>query len=209
MKDTGIYQIKSRSTGRLYIGSAVSIRKRWMGHKNSLRSGKHHSRFLSRCWVKYGEDDFEFKALVFCSKKDLLFYEQRFIDALSPEYNTSPTAGSQLGYKHSNETRSKLRAARARNNFGPRIGAILSKETKEKISKSKRGVKLGPRPDHLVKKVADAMRAKKSVLTEVLVKEAKAMLRDGRSISHVAKEIGCSYSAIADISRNKTFKWVA
>jgi hypothetical protein len=66
------------------------------------------------------------------------------IDGLKPDYNTSPIAGSQLGYRHSEETRAKLRAARARNGFSPMKGRKHTPETLAKISESRKGKGSGP-----------------------------------------------------------------
>jgi len=140
--DTGIYRIANTVNGRSYIGSAVRIRKRWKDHRRQLSKGSHHSKFFQRCWNKTGEDFFVFEVILFCKKEDLIYFEQRAIDVIAPEYNAAPKAGSQLGFKMSPEARAKLSSAakRTRNFTGKRH----SEESKRKISEAKRGIKRGP-----------------------------------------------------------------
>lgn len=68
---------------------------------------------MQNCWNKYGETDFEFSILLVCDSKDLLFYEQRFIDAYNVcdnkyGFNSCPVAGSALGRKYSEEYKKNL-----------------------------------------------------------------------------------------------------
>lgn len=97
---SGIYKITCTANGRFYIGSAVKLRARWAIHTSDANKGKHHSKHFQRAWTKYGEGAFNFEVLLVCSKVDLLMYEQRAIDILKPEFNASPSAGSTLGFKH-------------------------------------------------------------------------------------------------------------
>jgi group I intron endonuclease len=43
-----------------------------------------------------------------CDKSEVISREQYYINQLKPEYNILPTAGSLLGFKHSEETIAKL-----------------------------------------------------------------------------------------------------
>jgi hypothetical protein len=54
--------------------------------------------------------------LEFCDKKETLIREQYYIDLLKPEYNILKKAGSPLGFRHSEETKAKLRGPK---NFSP------------------------------------------------------------------------------------------
>lgn len=48
---------------------------------------------------KYGISNFEFAILEYTEEANIEVIEQSYIDALKPEYNLSPTAGSNYGYK--------------------------------------------------------------------------------------------------------------
>ena len=131
MKISGIYQIQSRiKPERIYIGSAVNIHKRWLYHSEDLRRNNHHSKKLQRHFNKYGESDLLYSVLIGCPKEDLLKTEQFFLDSYHPYFNGSSIAGSTLGFKHSEESKEKMRKPK-------------SLETRRKLSETKRG-KLSP-----------------------------------------------------------------
>lgn len=73
MKDTniGVYQIRSLSTNKFYIGSSSNLKKREFNHFRSLRKETHHNALLQKLFIKNGEDDFQFIVLKFFSKKSL------------------------------------------------------------------------------------------------------------------------------------------
>lgn len=48
MKVAGIYQIRNIVNGKVYIGSAVNIERRWGMHKNRLKAGQHRNIHLQR-----------------------------------------------------------------------------------------------------------------------------------------------------------------
>ena len=125
MAITGIYKIEHIQSGKPYIGSALDMKKRWANHRSLLDHGKHHCQHLQRAWQKYGASAFTFSALLVCKPDDLVFYEQRAIDAFNSYragYNASPTAGNIRGYKHTPETSAKMSAAQRGNkkNLGRR-----------------------------------------------------------------------------------------
>jgi len=59
--------------------------------------------------LKYGYSNFSLEILEYCEEKDLLPREQYYLDTIKPEYNLLKVAGSWRGYKHSDETRAKMR----------------------------------------------------------------------------------------------------
>jgi group I intron endonuclease len=139
--NTGIYEIRNLVNGKRYVGSAVSFGNRWRQHAQSLARGDHHSRALQRAWARYSPRAFQFNKLLACSKENLIMYEQICIDALKPEYNCAPKAGSQLGFKHSAEARERMSAA---NNRRGNPGHVHTAESKERISANRAGKGGGP-----------------------------------------------------------------
>lgn len=157
-----IYAIVNRITGKSYVGSAISPRRRWPEHRKALRGGRHHSVKLQRSWNIHGEAAFDFVVLEsVLLLEDLVEREQSWIEARNSYrsgYNAAPMAGSQLGFKHSEETRAKLRAAQAKRKaegrcYTPpppsdetrkrqsiaakaRKGRVVTEETRRKISES-------------------------------------------------------------------------
>jgi group I intron endonuclease len=116
INESGIYQISNLIDGKLYIGSAVCIRKRWNHHKGLLRRGRHVNKHLQKAWNKYGEDNFNFEVVRYCEKNALLTQEQIYIDQLNAAsrkfgYNLKPIAGSNIGFKYSDEARKNMSKA--------------------------------------------------------------------------------------------------
>lgn len=110
---SGCYQIKNTISRKSYIGSTVKLSKRWEVHVRDLNKNRHHSRHLQSAWHKYGETAFEFIVLELVKPEQLIEREQMFIDMLLPEYNTSPTAGSPRGVRHTLEARRNMSVAHA------------------------------------------------------------------------------------------------
>ena len=119
---TGIYAIVNKVNGKFYIGSAGRIEQRpsqsgfydrWRGHIYCLNRGDHGNQHLQNAWNKYGESAFRFQILEFVESDRCIEVEQTYLD-LFPEgdrdivYNICFTAGSMLGFKHSDETRLKM-----------------------------------------------------------------------------------------------------
>ncbi len=112
---SGIYVIRCMANGRVYVGSAVWIAKRWRFHREHLRDQRHHSIVLQRAWNKYGEEAFVFEVLAACEKDDLIAVEQKYIDEFRAAdkrygFNINPTAGSNLGTKFSPEACARISA---------------------------------------------------------------------------------------------------
>lgn len=133
---SGVYQILHLETGRCYIGSAVNLSSRSATHKCLLRLNRHPNRKLQAAWSKHGETAFTFKVLLLCDKADLIFYEQRCIDAyqsVSDGYNLLSVAGSALGFRHSEAHKARLR----NNKFA--LGYRHNGETLKRISDAGKG----------------------------------------------------------------------
>lgn len=88
------------------MGSSVDIEKRITEHFRVLALQTHHCIALQRAYNKYGKESFIGSIIQECKKEDLLNIEQKQIDEKS-EYNSSRTAGSPLGTKHTERTRKK------------------------------------------------------------------------------------------------------
>lgn len=156
---SGIYEIRNVVNGKRYVGSAVDFGNRWRQHAQSLNRGDHHSRALQRAWDRYSPRAFQFNKLLVCAKEDLILYEQTLMDALDPEYNCAPKAGSQLGFKHPPESRAKMSASR-RKDFSPMKGKTHSDAVKAKISESRKGKGGGPRTPERLAKISAALKGR-------------------------------------------------
>lgn len=161
---SGIYKISNLITGRSYIGSAVVIAGRLANHRSLLRRGVHPNRYLQASWNKHGGEAFAFSTVLICSKDNLLFFEQRVIDGEEKVFNLRPVASSQLGFKHSEETRKKFQSC-------PQLmaGKTLSVETRAAISRGLMGHSVSEKHREATrsrfkgKKLSDAHREKLSL----------------------------------------------
>lgn len=133
MDISGVYLIENTLNGHRYIGSSINLLFRISKHFRELRRGRHHSKHLQRAYKKYGEDMFSYRPLLICEPFELLRYEQAMLDIYHPEYNMTPTAGSTLGMKFTEETRQRMRIAQT--------GRTQSPEARRKVSEAQRGKK--------------------------------------------------------------------
>jgi len=126
----GIYAIENMQNGKRYVGSSRNMERRIKAHVWQLRNDRHHSAHLQAAWGAYGEEAFCFISVMRCgSEDDLLAAERLEIEmhnSVENGYNmTSIPESPMRGKKHSDETRAKMRAARA--NRPP-----ISEETRER-----------------------------------------------------------------------------
>jgi group I intron endonuclease len=112
--NTGVYCIRNIRNGKRYVGSAAkSLIMRRRDHWNKLARGVHKNTHLQSAWNKYGPRSFVFQILERCPPKKCIEREQHWMDCLdstNPKkgYNICPTAGSVLGYRHTEEWKSEM-----------------------------------------------------------------------------------------------------
>lgn len=111
--EPGAYMILNIVTNARYVGSAAQkIYARFGQHRYRLRSNKHSNKHLQSSWNKHGEGAFRFIALENCAPEDVLGVENKWFNLFKknslPLYNKRENVKSQLGMKHSQETRQKL-----------------------------------------------------------------------------------------------------
>lgn len=137
-KKSGVYAIYNILTGKIYIGSAINLHRRLVDHIYFLNLDKHHSILLQRSWNKYGSQAFEFYVLEYVKNKDCLVDEEQYWmdlnDSSNPKlgYNISPTAGSCLGIKHTEEVKTARSKALK--------GKLKSEQHKLNLSAARKGV---------------------------------------------------------------------
>jgi hypothetical protein len=124
---SGIYGFLCKSNNKLYIGSSIKLSTRFNRHINGLQSNI----LLQNAINKYNLQDFVFIIFEYCEPEELISLEQFYINELKPEFNINPTAGSSLGYIHTDKSKEKMSIAK--------LGLTHSEETKEKMSLSKLG----------------------------------------------------------------------
>lgn len=130
----GIYQIKNLITGDLYVGQSVNLNKRKRDHFSKLIRGLHYNRYLQHSFDKYGKENFELSAILYCEPSELTYYEQKLVDLWKPVYNLcKECVDSQRGIKRSEETLVRMSEVQK--------GVKRSEETRIKMSKAHIGLK--------------------------------------------------------------------
>ena len=163
MYRSGIYQIRNKVNGKLYIGSSCQLKKRKYEHFRNLKNGNHDNCYLQNSFNKHGIDNFIFETLFFCDKEDGLFYEQRTINFYGVKclYNINSIAinpPSRKGVKHTQEWKnnmSQMMKGRKRpeneikrGEENPFFGMKHSEETRKKMSKIQSNRKKEPHKGH-------------------------------------------------------------
>lgn len=206
---SGIYRIVNIITGDCYIGSAVSIYKRFIRHKNLLIKGKHHSPILQNSFNKYGSDNFFMELILPCNRKYLEYYEQQLIDELHPKYNICKFAYSNRGIRWSEESK-RLISLQRKGKPSNAKGNKHSKETRVKMSLSATGEHRGPnnsfygknhtqevkeklRSFHLGLKFSEETKAKMSEKRKIKVKINNVVYP---SIGEAALALNIAYSTL-------------
>jgi len=140
---SGVYIVVNNITKDCYVGSAVSktdkhnrLYIRFRNHFfNTSKSSNIH---LRRATIKYGKHSFSFHILAFDIPDNILGLESYYIDKLKPKYNILQSAINSAGYKHTEETKEKMRLAyseeRRRQIGNLNLNKELSEKTKELIS---------------------------------------------------------------------------
>ena len=110
---SGIYCWKNLITGKLYVGSAINLTKRFYCYLSYIRLQKESLRYNSRihdALLKYDYVNFKLSILKYCNNNELNKWEQYYIDLLQPEYNILKYVGSTRSHRHSLATILKLRS---------------------------------------------------------------------------------------------------
>lgn len=118
MDAMGIYQIKNLINNKIYIGSSTNIDKRWNNHIYKWLKNTHPNLHFQNAFNKYGIENFIFEILEIVEDVNLLIErEQFYIDDLKPQYNIRLIAESNIGFKHSEETKKNMSEARKGKGF--------------------------------------------------------------------------------------------
>jgi group I intron endonuclease len=92
----GIYRIQNINNGKCYIGQSKNLELRWQYHLIRLRMREHKSpslqhdfnTWLTENYTTMTPFPFVFEILLECDITNLTKYEETFIAALQPLYNT-------------------------------------------------------------------------------------------------------------------------
>ena len=85
----GIYKITNINDGKVYIGRAANIEKRWKEHKEALAAGTHHSYKLQECYnALANKDDLKFEIIEKVQyENERVVKEQYYMDKYDAYHN--------------------------------------------------------------------------------------------------------------------------
>lgn len=142
----GVYVIINLTTGKMYVGSAITARMANRFHKHLYKLNG--SKLVAADVAKDGLANFAFVVVdtspTIVSQEDnkaLLAMEDHYIQRLLPAYNIATQAGNTFGFIHTNETKKKMRI-----NY--------SSERRELIGSLNRGKKLSSTTIELIRTAA-------------------------------------------------------
>lgn len=115
-KQPGVYMILHIASDTRYVGSAAdTIAARWGTHRYGLRHNTHRNKHLQQAWNKYGEAAFAFIVLENVVADDVLDAEERWFQKFKRAglrlYNVREHVKSQLGFRHSEESKARMSQA--------------------------------------------------------------------------------------------------
>jgi hypothetical protein len=90
---------------------------------------------ISKALIKHGYSNFRLEILEYCTAKKTIEREQYYLDLLQAEYNTLKKAGSSQGFRHSDESKSKMKQK------------ALTPERLEELKRRNEGFKGRERPE--------------------------------------------------------------
>lgn len=207
----GVYLIRNRVDGKVYVGSSVNISKRWSEHRAKLERGTHHSAHLQRAWKKCGADAFEWLIIEPCDAAARIEREQHWADYFgsyrdTSGYNIRKRVETNHAIVPTRETREKMSAARRGKVNSPeararisaaRIGHEVTTETRAKISATKaRRYAEGWRPSFVPPPTPP--------IAPERVVEVRRLLAEGKTQRVIEALTGVSHSTVCRINLGKT-----
>lgn len=132
---SGIYCIKNKKNGKVYIGKSKCFYTRIKKHITDLnRKIKDENRHLINSWHKYGRENFEYFILEFCDFSNMsereLFWINVF-NSLDREKGYNLRLDSSTGLIVSSETRNKMRLSQLKRYKNPEERRKTSECVKE------------------------------------------------------------------------------
>lgn len=88
---------------KTYIGSSINLSERFLDYYQTKTLLKNKTP-IHLALLKHGYSSFQLEILEYCEKEETILREQHYFDLLKPEYNILKTAGSSLGFRHSEKT---------------------------------------------------------------------------------------------------------
>ena len=125
-----VYLITNRINGKVYVGKAKVVSRRWAHHKYQARSG--HKTLLHKAIRKYGTKNFLVTTVASCATEDDAYECERIVIAQTKSndrvvgYNRTNGGRGLDGYRAAEETRQKQRALKRGTQVSPETRSLMS-----------------------------------------------------------------------------------
>jgi group I intron endonuclease len=73
-----LYRITNKINGKIYIGQAADLSKRWHDHRRAVKLNK-PTQVIHHAMIKYGIDNFEFEVIASCTNQDNANYTETLL----------------------------------------------------------------------------------------------------------------------------------
>ena len=201
----GVYLWTHIKSGKIYIGSAVDLSKRFKNYFNKSYLSRFKKMHICNALLHHGYPSFNLTILEYIdvtnlskykTRKLILEREQYYLDLIflvekSDTYNILQVAGSLLGYNHTEETKALIGEAKKGKSRSAEtkalirkgnLGKIISAEIKAKISQTLKGIS---RSEETKKKISVALKGR-TFSPEIRAKLSKAKM--GKTITVETRE---------------------
>lgn len=196
---SGIYMWENIKTGKVYIGSSSNIRLRYNVHVSRLKQGNHWNSYLQNSWNIHSLNSFKFTIIENCIEANLLIREQYWMNFYKSfnrnfGYNVNSIAGRTTGYRHTKESKEKIRLANKQREYKP-----ASEKERKRLGSLQLGVKQ-----------SDATKLKKSLsmMGKLIGYKHSKQTKRNMSIAHLGHKRHTQASkqkiSLANIGRNHT-----
>jgi group I intron endonuclease len=74
----GVYRIRNRATGEVYIGCTIDVYQRIKAHVGKLNAGRHENFRLREAWATVGRSGFSFSILEIVSGAEMLESREQY-----------------------------------------------------------------------------------------------------------------------------------
>lgn len=111
----GIYLWTNVLSNKKYVGSSVNLTGRFKNYFNRaflVSEITRNNSYIYRALLKHGYSNFRLDILELCNKSNVIEREQFFLNNLELEYNILKVARSLTGFKHSEESKEKIRKSK-------------------------------------------------------------------------------------------------
>lgn len=134
--ESGVYKIITDvDFNKVYVGSAVNLKKRFFNHLSDLKRGVHKNTHLQNHFNKHG--DLSFRLVGLSGVASLLELEQLVLDEYSvikEVFNVNKSCDrSRLGLKHTEGSKKKM-SDKLKGRVGTRLGVKYDDELRKKLS---------------------------------------------------------------------------